>query len=229
MLTASQLFALANGIAAASGPFRCWFCGGAAAQKCADAATVVKDSFTARDIASRGSKVCDGCMAAMQEKATVVLFNGEKRENQKIRSYSWVITRHKAEAYPKSYLPALADRLLNPPEPPFAIVISKSGQKHLIYLAPVNLDKTNPGVVLETNIVYYKPEELRKRLALCVLITAALGKKALDGPLTISQAIKMKNMHIKQVEEIVQEWNQVWDEPLSWLAAAVCPKKGDMS
>lgn len=144
-LTAPQLFALARGRLVRTGDHRCWYCGGAACDDAPSAEEHVKSSFTARSTAMRGTRVCDGCLATMDERADITLLDGTHRSGQRVRCYSWLIWRAGngwcARAATRSHRQHIASWLLDPPAPPWVCSLSDSGQKHLLYLARVCLSR----------------------------------------------------------------------------------------
>lgn len=222
MLTATQLLAVACGFALRAGHRRCFFCGG----KCDEstpASEIVKDSFTARDTVAGGSWVCDGCVVAMDERASVTLIDGEIREGQKRRCYSWVITKTEACAASKSHRQQLTSQCLLPPDPPFVICISDSGQKHLLYRAVVNHDRSIVTVTLEGERVVFSPGDLTTRLVLCRQICAATGKPALTE--AMSTQTQMRVCEHYESEQPLLDWLAVQQEPLTRLAAWLCPPK----
>ena len=66
-----------------------------------------------------------------------------------MRMNSWVITAESAVAANKSHLAELRAACLSPPPPPYAIVVSESGQTHQIYRAKVG---RSPDVAVATAV-----------------------------------------------------------------------------
>lgn len=221
LTTATQLFSTARGLPLRTGDYRCYFCGGHCSTDTPQSSLVGK-SFTARDTVCGGDWVCDGCVTAMDERATITLACGERREQQKVRGYSWVIGRV-ATAATKSHRDWLLGQCLVPPSPPFAICISDSGQKHLLYRAIVCHSNKQCAVTLEGERVCYTPPQLRDRLELCRRLVAATGKPALAESLSPSAAMRIIAHHGD--ESLVTVWLAVREEPLSRLAAWLCEPK----
>lgn len=222
MPTAPELFASAL---EAQYDQQCFYCGAPCGRTYATAAWV-KDSFTDHSgVAAPASEyVCRGCVAALQEKITVTLPDGSIKKKQKTRTYSWVITSDSATACTKADRPWLLERCLSPPEPPYAISISESGQKHLLYRGVVALSRRPVTVTLEGERIDYAPDDLRGRLILCKRVAAACGQPVLSQErLTDSQAMHLIRHHNE--ERLPEEWHAVAGEPLTRLAAFFTPKR----
>jgi len=222
-----KLFASARGIEFFEGPQRCFYCG----ENCGEmesAETWVKATCTVRQfVAAPGSKfVCSGCAASMQEKATVNVFGeNEPRTNKKIRSFSWIVTKENATALTKAHIAELRRVCLDPPEPPFGIVLAVGGQKHLIYLGDVSDSRETVSLLLEDERITYRVEDLRDRLRLAVRIASATGKVALrERP-----GFWLFRSCFDAFGDFAdaESWLNVWAQPLSRLAAFLCPKKED--
>lgn len=223
-----ELLAASHGIAC-KGPHRCFYCG-APCDGTSSVKEYVAKSFTARStVANPGSLgICEGCVLAMREGATICMIDGEERIGQKMRGYSWVLLDGNAFAATKAHLKQLRETCLALPEPPFAIVLSDSGQTHQLYRGVANHSSETVTVTLEAERVTYRPEELRGRLALCGKLVAATGKPALKGPVSVRFAISVSE-YFRDGESLVEEWDRVREQPLSRLAAWLCPNKESCS
>lgn len=218
--TAPQLFA--NYRPSPGNSERCFYCGG----KCGTehlARDIVKSSFTALDTVTLSDYVCPGCICAMDESATVTLLDGEVRTEQKTRMYSWVVANGTRRAATKAHRASLLTICTTPPPAPFVICLSDSGQRQLLYLARVCLDASQPVVSLEGEVIRYRPAELIARLRICKRIAAATGKPALLEAITPQTAMRVIDYH--EDESLVSEWQKVQSEPLTRLAAWLCPPK----
>lgn len=200
------------------GPNHCFYCGGA----CGDdfsTGQYIADTFnsTSQVACPKSRVVCGGCVSAMQCKRAMV----GRDKPQRTWTYSWVVTAESATPYTKADLSTLARLCLDPPTPPFAIALADSGQKHLLYLTPVNQKQDRVTVCLETQNITYRPAELAARLAQAKQIAAACGKPALLEELNYFALMD----YYADGEDIGQRWESVAAEPLSQLAAWLCPAK----
>ena len=167
--------------------------------------------------------MCGGCVAAMSETATIELPDGTIRENQKVRCYSWVATKDRSVAATKAHRLWLRDICLNPPEPPYMICLSDSGQKHLLYRSAVCHSRQVVTVTLELQKIVYSVRDLRERYELAVSMAAATGKPPLAGGLSLRQQMAVVELHGTDVN--LTTWLRVAEEPLSQLAVWLCPGK----
>lgn len=222
-MTTPQLFALATGQPIQPGPHRCFYCL-ASCDAAHRADELVKDSFTGRDTVGGGEYVCGGCVAAMAEKAMITI-DGEQRSGQKVRGYSWIITRDGARACTKAHRELLLATCISPPEPPFVICIADSGQKHLLYRCPINISRESVRVCLEGDAIRFRPAELAARQRLCRQVCAAIGKPMLSETLTINDQVRVAEYFGDTI--VLDEWLAVQRDPLSKLAAWLCPRKED--
>lgn len=224
-ITAPILFATARGIVVPGGNERCWYCG-AACDQSISADDWVKPTCTVRQyVAAPDSQyVCAGCAEALSERTTVQVFaENQPRQNKRVRCFSWIITRYSAIAYTKAHTSVLADICCRPPATPFAIVLSDSGQRHLIYLAPVNHSANVVSLVLEDERIDYRPIDLAERLKLTRRLAAAAGKPSLAGKPGLNLYLAC-DKHFHSVEA-AEQWAGIWSQPLSRLAAWLTPGK----
>ena len=225
-----HLFALAHGTIC-TGPHRCFYCGAPCAEEY-PAAEYVKDSFTGRNsVPCPGSPwVCAGCVLCLREKADLTTHDGKARTGQKVRGYSWVITGERATACTKADLQHLRYVCLNGPDTvgPWAVVLSDSGQKHLLYRGVVNQTVEYPRTVtLEGEPITYHRDDLLARLQLCGQMVAATGKPALAEEPTSRFGIAIMERYPGSGERLLLEWERVREQPLSRLAAWLSAPKVD--
>jgi len=229
-MTTSILFA---GNKHKGGNSRCYLCG-ANCDESFIASEHIKDTFTNRDIVKcPGSRyVCAGCVDLLGwGNDEMLMLDGtiKQRSNDKgmaPRMYSWFITKNKKWAFTKAHTALIREILLhNQPEPPFSIILAESGQKHLIFRAPVAMSNTEYPVMLEEEIVIVKPELLESRISMALPIVAAIGKPALLGELGFNAFIAFEKYHGNTVA--LEEWLKVQHEPLSRLAAWLSKSKED--
>jgi hypothetical protein len=222
MQTAPQLFARI--VPSETDTNRCFFCGGLCGDK-TPADKFVKSSFTGLDTVTRSPWVCDGCIESQDESAEIALPGGELREGQKVRGYSWVIDQECRIAATKAHRQWLLQWCIEPPDPPFVICITDSGQKHLLYRAVVNHSREPVTVTLEGEPITYSRLELIARWQLCRRICAATGKPALSEPM--SAQTQMRVFEHYGSYEFLNEWLAVASKPVTRLAAWLCPPRDE--
>lgn len=208
------------------GPNHCYYCGA----PCGDenpSGTYVKDSFTGRGgVMSPASPwVCAGCVLCLREDTGIVQIDREHREHQRMRGYSWVITESSAVAATKAHIDRLRLLCLDPLEPPFAIVITDSGQTHQLYRGVVCRSRELVTVTLEGEPVMFRPEQLARALITAGKIAAATGKPALKEPISYATAMRVLAYHATDGESLLDDWQAIGESPLGRLAAWLCPNK----
>lgn len=226
MITASLLFAGKQEI----GYHHCYYCGALCEEKF-QKKNFVKDTFTNRDIIKYpGSNyVCEGCVESLgvgYDEMQMIDGTIKKRENDRgmqPRMYSWVITKSWKRAATKAHIKQLREIILNPPESPFVIVLSDSGQKQLIFRAPMALSRDYFPIMLEDSIIMVDPEILKVRLEIATKLSAAIGKVALMDCNTMQYAIACEKYY--GIIEPLENWLLYMDEPLSRLAAWLSKNK----
>lgn len=217
-MNASTLFANARKIPLTAGKHSCFYCGASCAEEF-PVKQFVKGSFTGWSGVANPSAdfVCGGCVASMDESAIVSLPN-EVREGQRIRNYSWLITETNAKAFTKAHIAELRAVALYPPPPPFALIISDSGQKQLIYRAPVCLDARTMTVMLEDEPISYSIPQLQQMLVLCGKLIAGVGKPALKENFTGSIVRYILETWSEEGERLIEQWERVRQNPVARLA-----------
>lgn len=220
MITAPQLFA---GIFEPNGDHNCFYCGG----QCNTDYTVkkyVKDTFTNRDIVRRPASeyICSGCVCTLNERANINLANEEIRESQKTRLYSWVFSKSGRVAYTKAHLKLLTNIIINPPEPPFGIVLAVTGQKQLLFRSVLAWNRDRFPVMLEEEIITVSPAELLIKIQLASIVIAAIGKPALEE-MNMNHAVKFFEYYGNL--ELFYKWQAEAMTPLNRLAAFLSPSQ----
>lgn len=218
-LTVPQLF---RGVLE-SGAHRCFFCGGCCGED-VPSSEFVKDSFTGLDTVTFSPFVCFGCVDSQREQADIRLPNMECRVGQKVRGYSWVITETSRIAATKAHREFLFETILNPPEPPFAIVITDSGQKHLIYRSVVNWDQNHFVVGLETEHIQVDRSKVVERMELVRSVCAVVGKPALTERMSAHAGMMLFET---LGQEVMDRWFAVKSDPLTRLVVWLCAKKDE--
>lgn len=219
-----HLFAVAAG-SDCTGPHRCYYCGAPCKEKY-PAATYVKSSFTGRaGVVSPGSPyVCRGCVLCLRESTELTLIDGEQRDGQKVRGYSWLLTRSRAVAMTRSHATQIRALCLSPPRPPYALVITDSGQTHQLYRGRVNHAKYPVTVSLEAELITYYPSALAELLPIAGRIAAATGKPCLSQPLTPVMGMRVIERY-RDGESIVHQWTRHGSTGIGRLAAWLTPRK----
>lgn len=220
MITAPQLFA---GIFEPNGDHNCFYCGG----QCNTDYTVkkyVKDTFTNRDIVRRPASeyVCSGCICTLNERANINLANEEIRESQKTRLYTWVFSKSGRVAYTKAHLKLLTNIIINPPEPPFGIVLAVTGQKQLLFRSVLAWNRDRFPVMLEEEIITVSPAELLIKIQLASIVIAAIGKPSL-GEMSSNHAIKYYDYYGNL--DSFELWKKNMHSPISRLALFLSPSQ----
>ena len=141
-----------------------------------------------------------------------------------MRGYSWVITATTAKAATKADLVALRTICLSPPAPPFAIVLSDSGQTHQLYRGRVNHAADPITITLESEPIAYRHEQLVAALELAGRVCAVGGKRALSEPMSPNRAIAIIERY-RGGERVADDWSHTWSTGLGRLAAWLTPKK----
>jgi len=228
-MTASELFAGRNHN---NGDHNCYYCGAS----CDDqykTADYVKETFTNRDIVKypQSQYVCIGCVKSLgngEDEMPFIDGTTKIRENARgmcPRMYSWILFPDHKLAGTKAHIKQWREILLNPPDPPFAIVLAESGQKQLIFRAPVAMDKNSFSILLEDEAIEVIPEQLAERIEMCTPICAALGKPALEGDISFLSYTRYQEYH-GEIESF-EKWLAIRSEPLSRLAAWLSKSKED--
>lgn len=221
--TASRLLAVAAGKREKlDGPYRCFFCGG----PCDDsesAQTWVKTTCTVRQFvgAADSEYVCVGCAMSMNEKASITDHAGEVHEHKRMRGYSWMVTADGAIAVRDRAV--LTAALLSPPPPPYSITIAVSGQKHLLWMTPVNDSSSMVRITLEDEIITYEPTVLKHSLSLAESIAAAAGRPSLSEAPTMSMYRACHEYHGTMTD--AEHWARIWSTPIGRLSAYLCPAR----
>lgn|GEM_PF-5374072 len=140
------------------------------------------------------------------------------------RMYSWLLTKDRRLGFTKAHISTIREILTDAdklPEPPFSIIISDSGQKQLIFRAPVAWEKDAFSILLEDEAIEVDVDRLKERLDLASTISTKIGKPALKG-VTFNTYIQAKK---EGVVKEVEQWEKIMMEPLSRLAAWIAPPK----
>lgn len=222
-ITASRLFGRIQTL----GNEHCFYCG----TECAanpDLAVKIKvaKTFTNHDEVKCPSSqyICEGCAESLSSSIDLELLDGEKREKQWIRLYSWIITWDKRIAATKTHIPLLRDLVCNPPEPPFAIVLSDAGKKQLIFRAPVALDSTEYPVMLEESTIIVNRASFPKVLEIADYTASMVGKTGLLEPPSFGYYAAVAK-YVNGID-VYEKWLEIQNTPIARLAAWLAYGKG---
>ena len=202
----------------------CFYCG----NKCTDNYLIknyLKATFTNYDIVKspESDYICDECVWAFSSNQQIVLIDGEIKENKSPRYFSWIITKNKKTAATKRHVKELREIILNPPEPPFKIILSDSGQKHLLFRLAWSCSQNNYTVQFEEEQIVVNIAELQRRLIITDRLSAAIGKVAIKDCERMSYAITVNNYYDDLTD--YENWLSIYREPLSRLAAWLSKNK----
>lgn len=229
--TVPELVAAAHGLEC-SGPLACFFCG-APCDGSRRAEDFVRDSFNGRgEVAAPGSPgVCEGCVLCLREHAAIDLIDGTRGRRvtkAAMRAFSWLVAGGRMAAASKAHLHLLRPVLLAPPDPPWALVLSDSGKRHLLYRGAVNHADRGWVVTLEGDRITGDPASLADRLRLVGRLVAAWGKPALAEAMAPSRAFALFARYGgEEAGRLLAEWSRVGGEPLSRLALWLSANKED--
>jgi len=223
MITASFLFSNKK---YKNGEEKCFYCG-LNCDKTYTKEEYVKNTFTNRDIVRYpGSNfICGCCVESLAGNYEVEQIDGIVKNGRagQPRMYSWLLTEQKREAFTKKHLAFARENILNPPTPPFAIILADSGQKQLIFRAPVNYDKINFVVMLEEKYIKVNPIILNIYLEKAILCSAAIGKIALKNSDEFNNYKNIIEYYGSEVPLV--EWMEIYNTPMGELAVWLCPGK----
>lgn len=229
MTTASQLFSSKED----SGPCKCYYCGANCSGEF-KSADFVKDTFTNRDIVMypRSQHVCNGCVESLGSGEDIMpMIDGSTkiRENDRgmcPRMYSWVITKGFRLAGTKAHIKQFRETLLNPPEPPFAIVLAESGQKQLIFRTPVSMDRNAFPILLEDERIDVVPDLLATYIDIAKPLIALFGKPAMLEAFGHNKYIMCHERYGSF--DYIENWVRIQKKPLAKLAIWLSQSKKDM-
>lgn len=225
MITAPLLF---SGLKE-QGNNHCYYCGALCDEKYYTK-EYVKNTFTNRDIVKYpGSNyVCGGCVETfkmMPDEFEMIDGAIKIRESTRIqpRMFSWVIMNGWKRPATKAHLKILRETILNPPKPPFCIVLADSGQKQLLFRAKIAFSCDIFPIMLEDDIILVSPFDLENRIKIATKLCAAIGKPALTNCNFMQYAIRCEK-YFGSIEPM-ESWLIVMNQPLSRLAAWLVKNK----
>lgn len=224
MMTASYLFAKEKHN---RGDHKCFYCGLSCGNEYAKK-DYVKDTFTNRDIVKYpiSNYVCGCCVESLRTGGEdIILIDGDIKAGRSAspRMYSWILADDKKYGFTKRHIEFCRNMLLDPPNPPFSIILSDSGQKQLIFRAGINYERDFYVVQFEEDEIKVERKVFSEYLKKATVICAAIGKKSLLDP---DRFINYKNcIELYGSELPLVEWLEIYSSPMGSLAAWVCPGK----
>jgi CRISPR type IV-associated protein Csf1 len=192
MITASMIFDKER---YETGNEVCFYCGALCNEKFTTK-EFVKPTFTGYDQVIRPSSkyVCGGCASSFNESQDIPLPEGVI--NGRVRQWCWLLTKTDKKAFSKKHLHLIREIILNPPEPPFSLILTDGGQKHFVYKGKVNLSKQIFTVSLDDMLAIVTPETFKESLELILPLVAIVGKIAMaDGGISLNVYDRLIEMY----------------------------------
>lgn len=187
----------------------CWLCGGEiTGGQGLPTKKAIRPTFTDHPHA-RGqgsSSVCAGCAFCLSARTL---------RNYSILATGAGILQHPARA-------EWRDALCNPPEPPFVACLAVSGQKHLFFKAPVNLDRDHFTVLLEEREIFVMPDRIKQAIEVVEALYAHFTKNEIATGRYGQHRIRECGLsRWERLEKSVESWR---GRPLFDLALFVAQK-----
>mgnify|MGYP000928194706 CR=1 FL=1 len=188
----------------------CWLCGGEIADgRGMPTKKAIKPTFTDHPYA-RGhgsSSVCAGCAFCLSART--------------LRNYSILATGAGLLQHPSRA--EWREILCNPPEPPFVMCLAVSGQKHLSFKAPVNLDRDHYALLLEEREIFASPDRVKQVISTVEALYSYFTKDEIaTGRYSQHRIRECGIARWERLEAGVAEWR---GRPLFDLALFVAQKK----
>jgi hypothetical protein len=146
-----------------------------------------------------------------------------KTKPQHVCQYSWVITRDKAVAFTKAHIVELRRICLDPPKPPFAVVLADSSQKQLLWQTPVCQSRDMCVIRLEDEIIEYAVCDLAEALNVAGQVAAIVGKPSLTDRLDPRAWAGI--IDATGDVAVAEQWEELRCTPVGRLAAWLAPSK----
>jgi hypothetical protein len=130
-------------------------------------------------------------------------------------------------AYRREQLAAVRAIALDPPEPPFALILTIGGRTHQLYRGVVCHSRDECVLTLEGERIYYSPAALADRIDLCKQLIAATGKPRLAESPAAVMVCTLQEHYGGAAAELLDRWEPVWSAALTRLALFLSPVKED--
>lgn len=168
----------------------------------------------------------DWFAAWRSDKVSIVMLDGERREHQKARNYSWIVTSKQQQAATKAHLPQLRDVCMSPPFPCAICLRDGLGKTHELHRTPI-VSGWPMRVNFDGLVAVYDRDQLVKRLELCRRIVRVLGKGGDVAKLIFTS----HDAHVwgwQLGDNLLREWMAVRWQPLTRLAWFLCEGKKEL-
>lgn len=225
MITAPQFFATSRNVSISSGKCYCYYCGGLCGVTYSRK-KFVKPTFSDTDIVVRSSSqfVCRGCVECLNEKADITLIDGEKRSNQRIRNYSWLITKEECLAATKAHKKEILNWIQTNDKTPYVLCISDSGQKQFLpHISRVSNSLDPVCGNLDNEYFSISQIQLQDYLDITGNLVAVLGSPSLGQTLSLSQKMQLYSMYGS--DYYVNLYKMMYTQPEFKLALWLTPPK----
>jgi len=197
----------------------CFYCGNECNQN-NSIKEFVKKTFTNYDLVKGPSSkfVCEECVWAFGSKSKIAMNDGEIRSGSP-RNYSWLITEKNKIAYTKKHVKELRSLLFSPPKTKFKLILSDSGQKHLIFRMDWANSQDNFYIQFEEEKVLINIEKLKYYLDITDKLSAAIGKVALLKCTDIKFAVTIEKYygHLNEYEKWIKIYTTKFAKLAVWL------------
>ena len=157
----------------------CWLC----ASPLTDGVplrSVLKDTFMDRDKARNpaGSHFCLACAWSFSEQVPMA----GRDKPQRLRNYSHIVQRGVWHCLSKGQKANMRGLLLDPPPDEWLGVIAESGQKHVIFRAPIAIGRDRCAIQFEEQRVTYAPSALAALLTpVEALLSGGMSKTEIES------------------------------------------------
>lgn len=185
----------------------------------------VKPTFTDWDKLVPGGIVCNDCLFWFQEKSEGLARRMGKEKPQKMRTYSHFIVNGEWTPLSKAQKEEMFRLLTSTPFPELAVV-SRSGQKHLVFRAPRNAAGSRSGwVQFEEQTIFVRPEDLREMVCHLSRMVEVFSKGEIESGKYAQNRIRRYGLgEFLRDEGVVKAWR---GRPLFSLALFLVQKGGE--
>lgn len=172
-MTATRMLYAAAGsppVAAQDATGPCWLCGLPLPDAGVPTKDAIKPTFMDHDKARcpASRHLCPGCAWSFSEAVPMA----GRDKPQRLRNYSHIVQNGVWQCLSKAQKAEMRAALCQPPAGPWLGVIAVSGQKHIIFRAPVAEGRDNAVIQVEEARVAYAPDDLA---ALATAVTTLLN------------------------------------------------------